>query len=65
MDDAVAWHPVRPEGLAAVILGVTIGFTAICLLVVSLRVWVRATLSTFGLEDYLMLAGVVSLNVPV
>ncbi|KAF6813172.1 hypothetical protein CMUS01_12896 [Colletotrichum musicola] len=61
MDDPTEWHPVQPEGLAAAIFGVNIGFTAVCLVVVGLRVWVRAKLSTFGLEDHLMVAGVVSL----
>ncbi|KAF6798272.1 hypothetical protein CSOJ01_12704 [Colletotrichum sojae] len=58
MDDPTEWHPVQPEGLAAAIFGVTIGSTAVCLVVVGLRVWVRAKLSTFGFEDYLMVAGV-------
>ncbi|OHE98236.1 hypothetical protein CORC01_06433 [Colletotrichum orchidophilum] len=58
MADRQEWHAVRPEGLAARILSVTIGFTIVCLLVVGLRVWLRLKLSTFGVEDYLMCAGV-------
>ncbi|KAK1633248.1 hypothetical protein BDP81DRAFT_495453 [Colletotrichum phormii] len=58
MTDRQEWHAVRPEGLAARILSVTIGFTVACLLVVGLRVWLRLKLSTFGTEDYLMCAGV-------
>lgn len=57
------WHAVEPEGLAARILGVTILFTVVCLLVVGLRVWLRLKLSTFGTEDYIMCAGVVSYHV--
>ncbi|EQB58536.1 hypothetical protein CGLO_01206 [Colletotrichum gloeosporioides Cg-14] len=52
------WHAVEPKGLAARILGVTVGFTIVCLLVVGLRVWLRLKLSTFGTEDYIMCAGV-------
>ncbi|KXH30254.1 hypothetical protein CNYM01_04176 [Colletotrichum nymphaeae SA-01] len=58
MADYQEWHAVRPEGLAARILSVTIGFTVACLVVVGLRVWLRLKLSTFGTEDYLMCAGV-------
>ncbi|EXF82141.1 hypothetical protein CFIO01_00655 [Colletotrichum fioriniae PJ7] len=58
MADYQEWHVVRPEGLAARILSVTIGFTVACLVVVGLRVWLRLKLSTFGTEDYLMCAGV-------
>lgn len=57
------WHAVEPKGLAARILGVTVGFTIVCLLVVGLRVWLRLKLSTFGTEDYIMCAGVVSFHV--
>ncbi|KAK1657675.1 hypothetical protein BDP55DRAFT_708625 [Colletotrichum godetiae] len=58
MTDRQEWHAVRPEGLAARILSVTIGFTVACLLVVGSRVWLRLRLSTFGTEYYLMCAGV-------
>lgn len=57
MADATVWRPVKPEGLAATILGVTILFTIICLVVVALRVYLRLKLRFFGPEDWLMCAG--------
>ncbi|KAF4963470.1 hypothetical protein FSARC_8519 [Fusarium sarcochroum] len=58
MADAMEpWHSVKPSGLAAAILGVDIAFTALCLAVVSLRVWIRLTTRCFGHEDWLMCIG--------
>ncbi|KAL2672223.1 hypothetical protein Neosp_012924 [[Neocosmospora] mangrovei] len=51
------WHAVEPQGLAAAILGVTITFTILCLLVVGLRVYLRLSMRNFGREDWLMCVG--------
>ncbi|KAJ4328067.1 hypothetical protein N0V84_001435 [Fusarium piperis] len=51
------WHAVEPRGLAAAILGVTISFTILCLLVVGLRVYIRLSMRNFGREDWLMSVG--------
>ncbi|RMJ15635.1 hypothetical protein CDV36_004671 [Fusarium kuroshium] len=51
------WHAVEPQGLAGAILGVTIAFTILCLLVVGLRVYLRLSTRNFGREDWLMCVG--------
>ncbi|KAH8820254.1 hypothetical protein F5884DRAFT_849523 [Xylogone sp. PMI_703] len=52
-----AWHAVDPQGLAAALLGVTITFTILCLVVVGLRIWTRISTRCFGLDDWLMCLG--------
>lgn len=59
MADVTTWQPVKPEGLAAAILGVTIFFTIICLIVVAFRIYLRLKLHLFGPEDWLICAGTV------
>lgn len=61
-DDPTEWRAVKPEGLAAAILGVTIIFTVLCIAVVALRVYARVSMQTFGLEDWLMCGGFVSVR---
>lgn len=51
---------VKPEGLAAVVLGVCIGLAAASIITMVLRVWVRTRTSQFGLDDWLMTLGLVS-----
>jgi uncharacterized membrane protein HdeD (DUF308 family) len=48
--------------LSAAMLAINIVFTPICTAVVSLRIWVRLTSRCFGLEDWLMCIGAVSLK---
>ncbi|SCO75947.1 related to integral membrane protein PTH11 [Fusarium oxysporum] len=57
-DASQAWHAVKPAGLAAALLAVTVLFTPMILVVVGLRIWVRVTHHCFGLEDWLMCIGV-------
>ncbi|RTE84103.1 hypothetical protein BHE90_001426 [Fusarium euwallaceae] len=61
------WHAVEPQGLAGAILGVTIAFTILCLLVVGLRVYLRLSTRNFGREDWLMCVGTTinMLNTPI
>jgi hypothetical protein len=56
-DASQAWHAVKPAGLAAALLAVTVLFTPMILVVVGLRIWVRVTHHCFGLEDWLMCIG--------
>lgn len=50
---------IEPEGLAAQLLGVTIMFSIVCTVVVGLRIWLRHFQNCIGLEDWLMVAGMV------
>lgn len=59
MADSEQWKAVKPTGLAAAILGVTIIFTFLCVVVVGLRVNARVVLKVFGPEDWLMCIGFV------
>lgn len=59
-DISAEWHPVRPEGLAAALLAVTIVFSVLCTAVVLLRLWLRWTSKLVGIEDWLMGIGLVS-----
>ncbi|KPM36433.1 hypothetical protein AK830_g10134 [Neonectria ditissima] len=59
MADSEKWEAVRPEGLAAAILGVTIIFSLLCTVVVALRTYARVSARVFGLEDWLMCVGFV------
>ncbi|KAG5781949.1 hypothetical protein H9Q73_004380 [Fusarium xylarioides] len=52
-----AWHAVKPTGLAAALLALTIIFTPMIVVVVGLRIWVRVTHHCFGLKDWLMCIG--------
>ncbi|KAI1046043.1 hypothetical protein LB505_010789 [Fusarium chuoi] len=52
-----AWQAVKPTGLAAALLAITIVFTPMILVVIGLRIWVRVTHHCFGLEDWLMCIG--------
>lgn len=56
------YEPIQPEGLALVLLVVTIIFTILSILIAGLRFWVRISLNAFAVEDWLMLAGLVSLE---
>lgn len=51
---------IQPQGFAATILGVTILLSILCLLAVSLRLWVRIRDRCFYNEDGFMIAGLVS-----
>ncbi|KAH8654192.1 hypothetical protein BGZ61DRAFT_594821 [Ilyonectria robusta] len=57
MADSTEWEAVKPGGLAAAILGVTIAFSVLCIVVVGLRVGARVSTGVFGLEDWLMCVG--------
>lgn len=52
---------IQPQGFAATILGVTVLLSILCLLAVSLRLWVRVRDRCFYNEDGFMIAGLVSL----
>lgn len=62
MADSTEWEAVKPGGLAAAILGVTIAFSVLCIVVVGLRVSARVSMGVFGLEDWLMCVGFVSVR---
>lgn len=51
---------IQPQGFASTILGVTILLTILCLVAVSLRLWVRIRDRCFYNEDGFMIAGLVS-----
>ncbi|KAJ4321007.1 hypothetical protein N0V84_005588 [Fusarium piperis] len=53
------YEPIQPEGLALVLLVVTIVFTILAILVAGLRFYVRLSLNAFAVEDWLMLAGLI------
>ncbi|RSL44417.1 hypothetical protein CEP53_011245 [Fusarium sp. AF-6] len=53
------YEPIQPEGLALVLLVVTIVFTILAVLVAGLRFYVRLSLNAFAVEDWLMLAGLI------
>ncbi len=55
------FEPIQPEGLALSLLVVTVAFTILSSIVVCLRLYVRASLHAFAAEDWMMLAGWVSL----
>ncbi|KAJ3550036.1 hypothetical protein NM208_g181 [Fusarium decemcellulare] len=57
------YEPIQPEGLALVLLVVTIVFTILSSIVVCLRFYIRIKLHAFAFEDWLMLAGWI-INVP-
>lgn len=54
------YEPIQPQGLALSLLAVTIAFTILSTIVVSLRFYARLSLHAFAVEDWLMLAGYVS-----
>lgn len=51
---------IQPQGFAATIMGLTILLSILCLLAVSLRLWVRIRDHCFYNEDGFMVAGLVS-----
>lgn len=51
------WHPMRPAGLAASLLAVTVAFTAVSVVVVTLRLWMRVRSRCLGPEDWFMGVG--------
>ncbi|RSM06808.1 hypothetical protein CDV31_008905 [Fusarium ambrosium] len=53
------YEPIQPEGLALVLLVVTIVFTILAILIAGLRFYVRLSLNAFAVEDWLMLAGLI------
>jgi hypothetical protein len=53
---------VKPEGLAATLLGVTLAMTIICPVVIAGRVYVRVRTRCFGDDDYLMCVALASLS---
>lgn len=55
------YEPIQPEGLALALLVVTIVFTILSSIMAGLRFYVRISLRSFGVDDWLMLAGWVSL----
>ncbi|KAK9794127.1 hypothetical protein AB5N19_04486 [Seiridium cardinale] len=57
MSNPVDWEGVRPEGLAARILAVTIVFSILCIAVVGLRIWLRYRGNCIGTDDWLMTVG--------
>ncbi|KAI9157968.1 hypothetical protein HJFPF1_05953 [Paramyrothecium foliicola] len=48
---------LKPEGLAAAVLGITIALGALAIITVTLRSFVRVTTGQFGTDDGLMLLG--------
>lgn len=50
----------QPDPIGVATLGVTICLGAISLIVVILRVWARQNTGALGLDDYLMIVGLVS-----
>lgn len=50
---------ISPGGLAAVLLGFCVFFAITSLFIVSLRLWVRGRGKMLGLDDWLMLVGLV------
>ncbi|KAL6412321.1 hypothetical protein AUP68_04706 [Ilyonectria robusta] len=57
MADSTEWKMVKPDGLAAAILSVTVIFSVLCIAVVGLRVSARVSSGVLGLEDWLMCVG--------
>ncbi|KAH7134416.1 hypothetical protein EDB81DRAFT_903381 [Dactylonectria macrodidyma] len=53
------WHAIEPTGLARAILGVTLTFSILSIVVITLRVGVRLRLGRFATEDGLMCVGFV------
>ncbi|KAM0431770.1 hypothetical protein ACHAPT_005020 [Fusarium lateritium] len=53
------YEPIQPEGLALVLLVVTIVFTILSILIAGLRFYVRISLNSFAVEDWMMLAGLI------
>lgn len=51
------YEAIRPEGLALAMLVVTIAFTILSSVIVCLRFYVRLSLRSFAVEDWLMLFG--------
>ncbi|KAL7940799.1 GPCR, PTH11-type [Trichoderma barbatum] len=51
------YEPIQPEGLALILMVVTIVFTVLSSFIVILRFYVRVSLGLFSVEDWLMLAG--------
>ncbi|KAL2174105.1 uncharacterized protein P884DRAFT_294683 [Thermothelomyces heterothallicus CBS 202.75] len=51
------FEPIQPEGLALSMLVTTVVFTILSSIMVCLRFYVRITLRSFSVEDWLMLAG--------
>lgn len=62
MADSTEWKMVKPDGLAAAILSVTVIFSVLCIAVVGLRVSARVSSGVLGLEDWLMCVGFVSIS---
>lgn len=54
------FEPIQPEGLALIMLEVTVIMTILSSAVVCTRFYVRITVTAFSTEDWLMLAGWVS-----
>jgi len=55
------YEPIQPEGLALGLLVLTIVFTILSSIVAGLRFYVRISMRSFAVEDWMMLAGWVSL----
>ncbi|KAI1849691.1 hypothetical protein JX265_008028 [Neoarthrinium moseri] len=51
------WVPIQPQGDASRLLTVTLVLSALCIIVIALRVWCRITTRNFGTEDWLMCTG--------
>lgn len=51
------FEPIQPEGLALSMLIVTIVFTILSSIIVCLRFYVRLSMNSFAVEDWLMLFG--------
>ncbi|CAG9946407.1 unnamed protein product [Clonostachys rosea f. rosea IK726] len=63
MDESQTWHAVQPEGLALLIVVITIIFTVLNLVVLLLRGYTRTINHSNGIEDHLMyIGGIVNLG---
>ncbi|CAI6044537.1 unnamed protein product [Clonostachys chloroleuca] len=63
MDESQTWHAVPPEGLALLIVVITIFFTVINLVVLLLRGYIQTINHSNGIEDHLMyIGGIVNLG---
>ncbi|CAH0046421.1 unnamed protein product [Clonostachys solani] len=63
MDEFQTWHSVQPEGLALIIVVITIFFTVLNLVVLLLRGYIRTVNHSNSIEDHLMyIGGIVDLG---
>lgn len=60
MAEETGWQPVKPEGLALGTFITTVVLSALCTVIVFMRMYIRAKHRSLGTDDYLMCAGWVS-----